>query len=105
MKRYYEEHISVDRPHQFINGATQRVYRFPNDYGASVVWGGDTISVFGDLNKPYELAVISFVDDGDHYYLDYSTALGRDVYTYQNDEQIRDLLKQIKELERVDHGI
>jgi hypothetical protein len=105
MKDHSKEHIAVERPHQFIDNATQRIYRFPNNYGASVVWGGDTVSVFGDLSKPYELAVIRFVDEDDHYYLDYSTTLGTDVYTYQNDEQIRDLLKQIKELERVDHGI
>jgi len=104
MKRYSEEHIAVERPHIMLDGATQRIYRFPNNYGASVIWGGDMRRIQGDSDKPYELAVIRFVDEGDHYYLDYTTPLGNDVIGYQNEEQVRDLLKQIKELERVEDG-
>lgn len=110
MKRYYEEHINVERPHLNILGATQRIYKFPNDRGASIVWGtglllGGTLSdIPNNLRNPYELAVIQFVN-GDDYYLDYSSGLTTDVFRYQNEEQIRDLLKQIKNLERVEHGV
>ena len=69
MKKYYEEHINVERPHLNILGATQRIYKFPNDRGASIVWGGDLGFVRQDADKPYELAVIQFVN-GDDYYLD-----------------------------------
>ena len=57
----------------------------------------------GDSDKPYELAIIRFIggDDDDHYYLDYANGLTDDVFRYQNEEQIRDLLKQIKNLEGV----
>jgi len=102
MKEYSKEHINVERPHLNITGATQRIYKFPNDYGASVIWGGSFIG--SDPTAPYEVAVIQFTE-GDHYYLDYSTPLGRDVFRYQNEEQVRDLLKQIKNLERVEHGV
>ena len=110
MKRYYEEHIAVERPHIHIDGATQRIYKFPNDRGASIVWGtglllGETLSdIPNNLRNPYELAVIQFVN-GDDYYLDYASGLTTDVFRYQNEEQIRDLLKQIKNLERVEHGV
>jgi hypothetical protein len=105
LKRFSEEHIAVERPHINIDGATQRIYRFPNNYGASVIWGVDMTMLRADSDKPYEVAIIRFVDEGDHYYLDYSTPLADDVFGYQNEEQVRDLLKQIKDLERVEHGI
>ena len=104
MKRYYEEHIAVERPHIHIDGATHRLYRFPNNYGASIVWGGGLDSFMSMVeDKPYELAIIRFIggDDDDHYYLDYANGLTADVFRFQNEEQIRDLLKQIKNLEGV----
>ena len=101
MKKYHEEHIKVERPHLNILGSTQRIYKFPNNYGASIVWGED---YFGHDDAPYELAIIRFIDDDD-YYLDYSTGLTTDVFRHQNEEQIRDLLKQIKNLEEVAYGI
>ena len=105
MKNYHEEHIQVERPHQFFEGSTQRIYRFPNNYGVSIVWGGDMTRLRVDSDKPYELAIIRFVDEGDQYYLDFSTPIGTDVLGYLNEEQVRDLLKQIKDLERVNYGI
>jgi len=104
MKKYHEEHIKVERPHLNIGSATQRIYKFPNNYGASIVWGGDLTFMRDNAHAPYELAVIRFIDD-DEYYLDYSTGLTTDVFRYQNEEQIRDLLKQIKNLEEVAYGI
>jgi hypothetical protein len=99
MKKYHEEHIAVERPHLNIPDATQRIYKFPNNYGASIVWGGSLqTAIRGNADSPYELAVIRFVDEED-YYLDYTTPLGNDVFRHLNEEQIRDLLKQIKNLE------
>ena len=105
MKRYHEEHIKVERPHLNIGSALQRIYKFPNNYGASIVWGynGSLFTEY-DAEAPYELAVIRFIDDDD-YYLDYSTGLTTDVFRHQNEEQIRDLLKQIKNLEGVTYGV
>ena len=98
MKQYFKDCIKIERPHLNIDNATQRIYKFPNDYGASIVWGGDLTFMRDNAHAPYELAVIKFMGDED-YYLEFSTPLTDDVFRYQNEEQIRDLLNKIKNLE------
>lgn len=80
------------------NDIEQRLYRFPNMYGASIVWGHDIVR--SDTEHPYELAVIKWADK-ERYEIDYTTPITNDVIGYQNEEQIRDLLVRIKNLEEV----
>lgn len=78
----------------------RRVYAFPNGFGASVIWGGP--SVYGDEDRPYELAVLTYddIDDQDTYHITYATPITEDVVGHQNEEQIRDLLISIKNLDQ-----
>ena len=78
----------------------RRVYAFPNGFGASVIWGG--VSVYGDEDRPFELAVVTYddINDQDTYHLTYTTPITEDVVGYQNEEQIRDLLIRIKNLDQ-----
>jgi hypothetical protein len=94
MKEYLiAENPNPDRPHN------QRLYKFPNNYGASVVWSnGGGLLVRGSETHPYELAVLKFYSEN-AYYLDYETSITNDVIGYQNEEQITDLLIRIKNLE------
>ena len=71
------------------------VFRFKNDYGASVVKGRGTYGYNEDL---WELAVLSFDNRSDEYYLDYDTPITNDVLGHLTDDEVGDLLARIKEL-------
>lgn len=73
----------------------QRVYKFPNGYGASVIKGG---MAYGSDDAPYELAVIKFRTDRDGFDLCYDTHITDDVIGNQTEAQIVELLYQIKNL-------
>lgn len=78
-----------------INGGVHYLFRFENDYGASVIkfWGS-----YGFHEDLWELAVITWINDND-YDLNYNTDVsGGDVRGHLTDEEVRDLLRQIKEL-------
>ncbi len=79
-------------------GITQWVYSFPNGMGASVVTGCGT---YRADNKPYELAVLEFIDEDD-FILNYNTEITHDVLGYQTKEQIIDILEKIKTLSKKD---
>ena len=70
-------------------GDLQTIYRFQNNYGASVI---HSIMSYG-----LELAVLYF--DGDTPHFSYSTPITNDVIGYIGDEQeLTELLDQIKAL-------
>lgn len=73
------------------------MFRFDNNYGASIVKGYGTYGYADDL---YELAVVWFLlgDESDEYILTYSTPIADDVVGYLDDERVRELLRQIKDL-------
>lgn len=99
MKEFLREHIVRNwERHPGMTAMQQLVYRFPNMYGASIVWGHET--VHGNEENPYELAVIKWLGKTD-FVLVYDTPITSDVIGYQNEEQIRDLLVRIKNLEEV----
>lgn len=73
------------------NGGTQIIYRFTNDYGASIV------------NHSYsygtELAVIKFNGSGiDDFDLTYDTPITSDVMGHLSPEEINVILQNISEL-------
>lgn len=76
-----------------LNGGTQRVYKFPNGYGASVIVGG-TMAYGG-----HEIAVLKFTGD-DEFHLCYDTPVTNDVIGHVRDESHEDeILAMIHNLE------
>jgi hypothetical protein len=74
----------------------QTLYRFNNDYGASVVIGPYTYG--GELGLK-ELAVLKFTpDEEDKFEIDYTTPITNDVVGSCTDAEIEELLAQIENL-------
>lgn len=79
-----------------VLGGVQYIFRFENNYGASVV---KHICSYGHEQDLWELAVILFDGEGDSdFNLCYDTPISEDVEGWLNDENVRNLLKEIKEL-------
>lgn len=78
-----------------INGGTQRIYRFANGYGASVVRHPFS---YGNKEGLFELAVLSDFKSDTEYELTYSTPITSDVIGYLTDEKVEELLTQIEAL-------
>lgn len=77
------------------SGAIQKIYRFANGYGASVVKGDHT---YGGEEGLWELAVIIFAkgtDNNHTYQLVYDTPITQDVEGNLNDDEVEKLLDQI----------
>lgn len=72
----------------------QYLFRFENDYGASVIKHSGSYGHEADL---WELAVVKFNDDGD-WDLCYSTQITDDVIGHLTDDEVVDLLRRIREL-------
>jgi hypothetical protein len=88
----YEENLIAQRP---VNMGVQYVFRFENGYGASVIKGPYT---YGGPQDLWELAVLRFTGNGDEFDLCYDTEITGDVLGYRENEEIRELLLQIKGL-------
>jgi hypothetical protein len=80
-----------------INGGVQRVYRFPNGYGASVVRHQYSYGYDSDL---WELAVTRYApDDADERFaLCYTTPITDDVLGHLSDDRVLETLAQIEAL-------
>jgi len=90
MKRIYEP---IDaRPLE--SGAVQKIYKFDNNYGASVVKGEHT---YGGDEGLWELAVITFNVDGD-FNLCYTTPITSDVEGHLTDDAVEELLAKVEAL-------
>lgn len=76
------------------NGAVQKLYRFANGYGASVVKGEHT---YGGDEGLWELAVLKFNDNGE-FNLDYTTPITEDVEGHLTDDAVEELLAKIEGL-------
>jgi hypothetical protein len=76
------------------SGAVQKMYRFSNNYGASVVKGEHT---YGGDEGLWELAVTKFKTDGD-FVLDYTTPITEDVEGHLTDDAVEELLNKIEAL-------
>jgi hypothetical protein len=73
-----------------VHDGIQKVYSFPNGYGASVVKHSYS---YGGKDNKWELAVLK---DGD---LCYDTDITSDVLGYLNDPEVDSYLRQIEKLE------
>ena len=83
----------IDRVHPAFGSGTQKVYRFDNGYGASVV--SHPFSYGGDEGK-FELGVVKFV--GDRFKLTYETPITADVLGYLSEDDVAATLDQIQAL-------
>ena len=79
------------------NGGTQKIYRFDNNRGSSVVQ--HDFSYGGKLGL-WELAVLKFTGPGiDDRQLDYSTPITTDVLGHLTEEEVETVLSEIEALE------
>lgn len=72
-----------------VNGGIQKIYKFPNGYGASVIKGPYT---YGGKKGLWELAVLKGEE------LCYDTDITSDVIGYLNDPEMDAILRQIERL-------
>ena len=94
VKTHLRDHPdSCDDPYFYRR--IQYIFRFENGYGASVI--KDKYSYGGERDL-WELAVIYF-ESGDTYHLCYDTPITDDVIGYLTDDEVRKILKNIKELQ------
>lgn len=78
---------------QFGNSFTHH-FRFPNDYGASVIKHNASYGYEQDL---FELAVLSFHDKGEGD-ICYSTEITSDTIGWLDNDEVLELLERIKNL-------
>ena len=84
------------------NGGSQKIYRFENDYGASVVKHAFS---YGAENGNWELAVIRFLGRQPHeFMLCYTTDITDDVIGHLDEDEINGLLERIAALSKVEGG-
>jgi len=76
------------------NGGTQRLYRFDNGYGASVIQGPFS---YGHEAGLWELAVIKWDSDKD-FELTYDTTVTSDVIGHLDEDEIQETLVKIQAL-------
>ena len=81
--------VSVKREHNEV----RYVFKFDNNYGASIVKNEYS---YGHKQDLWELAVIWF--DGDEWNLTYDTEITKDVIGYLTDEKVIEILHKIKNL-------
>lgn len=86
----FKEYLKIDEEYL---GGPHKVYKFPNNYGASVIKNPYS---YGGKENLWEVGVVFF--DGDHYELTYSTPITGDVLGYLTDEEVENTLEQIKNL-------
>lgn len=90
----------IDRPHPTGMGRFQKVYRFDNGYGASVVKFPGS---YGYDRGLLELAVVKFKGEGDGYALTYETPITSDVEGNLSADDVERLLDQISALPAPEH--
>jgi hypothetical protein len=89
---------TIERPYPF--DGTQRLYRFANGYGASVVrftLGHQAASQDADKGL-WELAVIKYEGKGDKYEVVYDTPVTDDLIGLIDEDAAQALLRQIRDL-------
>lgn len=76
-----------------VSGGVQKIYKFNNGYGASVIKNDYS---YGGREGKWELAVIAF--DGDDWAITYDTPITSDVIGHIVEEDLEDILKEIQSL-------
>jgi len=85
-----------ERPHPASEGGIQKVYRFPNGYGASVVRHSFS---YGGEDGFWELAVVQFTsEDILDFQLTYATPITNDVLGWLDEDEVDERLTAIEQL-------
>jgi hypothetical protein len=87
-----EQYLFMER--ELMDGY-QYIFKFPNEHGASVIKHRGSYGSDEDL---WELAVVEFIDEHDHWGIKYTTPITDNVLGWLTDEDVRNYLKQIEEL-------
>lgn len=86
----------LEREHPSCDGGTQRLYRFANGYGASVV---QFLHSYGGIEGLWELAVVEFSGEAiTRFRLTYDTPITDDVLGRLTDDDVDRLLGEIEAL-------
>lgn len=96
----FEKYL-VDRTDTILPTGTHYLFKFDNGLGASVIKIEDRS--YGYSDDLWELAIIQWWHPFEYHLIYMNEITGNDddsddVYGYLTDEEVRDLLKQIKEL-------
>ena len=87
--KYEEYHFETKNPGQWA-------FKFPNNYGASVIKHPGS---YGYYEDKFELAVLKFeTEEVSEYHLCYDTPITDDVIGYLTEEEVFDRLEEIKQL-------
>ena len=87
---------TFERPHPFDSNGVQKLYRFDNGYGASVV---RFCHSYGGMRGLWEVAVIRYEGQGIfEYELNYDTPITDDVLGYLTEDEVNQVLDQIKSI-------
>ena len=78
-----------------VHGGSQKIYKFANGYGASVVC--HSFSYGGDKGQK-EIAVLKFIGDSDKFDLCYETPITDDVIGYLDEDEVQPILNKIAAL-------
>jgi len=93
----FEQNLIEKKP---IWDGRQYLFRFDNGYGAAVVKHHGSYGSYDDL---WELAVLHFDENG-KWHLVYDTPITDDVEGFLDDEDVRNLLNQIRDLQEQNRG-
>lgn len=77
-----------------LHGGIQKIYKFENGYGASVIKHSMS---YGHEQGLWKLGVLEFYDE-DKFRLCYGTEITDDVIGYLTEKQVNKLLEKIKKL-------
>ena len=90
-KTDFEEYVVIDRE---LFGGRQKVYKFPNGYGASVI--------NHEFSYGLEVAVVEFIEDEfaeeEIFTLVFDTPVTDDVIGYCTEEQVNEILQEVYKL-------
>ena len=81
------------------HGGTQKLYRFLNNYGASVVRNS---FYYGHEDGLWELAVVTFPDFTGFHRICYDTPITSDVIGYLTETKVEKLLNEIENLPKIE---
>ena len=95
---YRKDYLVEERPH-YIGDGVQRLYRFPNGYGASVVRftiNGIPVS-YGAEDGLWELAVLKWNENS--FSITYETSITDDVIGHLSEDEVQSTLEKIRGLQ------
>lgn len=94
MQNFMKKYKEFLKYEESLFGGPHKVFKFPNNYGASVIQNDYS---YGGKKGLWEIAVMHFVD-ADEWGIDYSTPITSDVLGYFTDEEVCEALEKIKNL-------